>query len=809
MLNRRHLVAAAILYGANTSMGAAQEVSESLWETNGIVRTIAAALGRVYLSGDFDYVGPSTGAAVPIDAATGKLVGSFPRVVGTVTAVAPDGEGGWYIGGIFGRVGGEIRVNLAHVLADFSVSDWDPRPDSWVNAIVVGDSTVYVGGAFLNVGGQQRIRLASFDKRSGALTPWNPRAGGETYSAVDALALSGDTVYAGGSFIAMGGSSRRRVAAVDAETGTVREWNPNASNTVYALAVRGGTVYAGGSFLVIGGQERNFIAALNATTGAATPWNPNGIGDHGWVNAILLGEQTAYVGGEFQFIGGQPRPNIAELNLASGLATSWSPAANSTVIALAKSGGAIYAAGRFTTIGGQERRKLAQISTASGTVSPWNPTCAADVLAMALEGDVICAGGSFSSVGGKIRRKVAAIDEATGEVTAFDPGSNGIVRAFAVSGSTLFAGGGFTTFGGVARSRLAAVDAETGAIRDWDPAPDGTVWGLGVKGSTVYVGGDFQSIGGEARGRIAAVDVVTGAPSAWNPNANRTVRALAVGDDLLYVGGYFTSLGGEARNRIAAIDLATGAATAWDPNGSSSVVALVLAGPVIYAGGDFGSIGGATRGRIAAIDRVSGAATAWNPVADGPVTALAAKGPGVYVGGNFGTIGGLSRDCVAAIDATTGLATAWDADLSNGDSQSVSVGALAISAKVYVGGFFDRVGSSGSAYLAGLGYDSPPVSVPREERSIGAPLVASPNPFRFDTRVGFSLPEGRRVHVQVFDISGRLVRVLLHGDVPGGPQSLPWDGRGRGGEAVGPGVYFVRLEACGETETAKIVKLSP
>ena len=38
---------------------------------------------------------------------------------------------------------------------------------------------------------------------------------------------------------------------------------------MHALAVSGSTVYAGGSFTSIGGEERHGIAALDATTGLA------------------------------------------------------------------------------------------------------------------------------------------------------------------------------------------------------------------------------------------------------------------------------------------------------------------------------------------------------------------------------------------------------------------------------------------------------------------------------------------------------------------------------------------------------------
>jgi hypothetical protein len=46
---------------------------------------------------------------------------AMPRVAGTVYAVAPDGSGGWYVGGSFTHVGGTPRSNLAHVFADQSL----------------------------------------------------------------------------------------------------------------------------------------------------------------------------------------------------------------------------------------------------------------------------------------------------------------------------------------------------------------------------------------------------------------------------------------------------------------------------------------------------------------------------------------------------------------------------------------------------------------------------------------------------------------------------------------------------------------
>src|SRR5439155_26993023 len=152
----------------------------------------------------------------------------------------------------------------------------NPIADSFVRAMVLSGSVLYVGGDFTDFGvppaDSARNKVAALDIATGIPTAWNPGAN----FPVRALAVSGNTVYAGGSFSGLGGQVRSRIGSVDATTGLTTSWNPGASSDVRALVLNGSTLYAGGFFTTIGGQPRSRIAAHEATPGVRTAGHPSG-----------------------------------------------------------------------------------------------------------------------------------------------------------------------------------------------------------------------------------------------------------------------------------------------------------------------------------------------------------------------------------------------------------------------------------------------------------------------------------------------------------------------------------------------------
>ncbi len=82
-----------------------------------------------------------------------------------------------------------------------------------------------------------------------------------------------------------------------------------------------------------------------------------------------------------------------------------------------------------------------------------------------------------------------------------------------------------------------------------------------------------------------------------------------------------------------------------------------------------------------------------------------------------------------------------------------------------------------------------------------------PNPSAGPATLSFTLPRDAHARLSIHDVTGRSVRVLRDAPTSAGRIELSWDGRDETGHAVAAGVYFVRLDALGETRTAKISRL--
>lgn len=86
----------------------------------------------------------------------------------------------------------------------------------------------------------------------------------------------------------------------------------------------------------------------------------------------------------------------------------------------------------------------------------------------------------------------------------------------------------------------------------------------------------------------------------------------------------------------------------------------------------------------------------------------------------------------------------------------------------------------------------------------------TPNPFRRKTTIRYAIPTSAgatEVSVRLFDLAGRLVRVLESGTREPGVHTATWDGTDEVGYPVGGGIYFYRIDAGRFSATRRLARI--
>lgn len=109
--------------------------------------------------------------------------------------------------------------------------------------------------------------------------------------------------------------------------------------------------------------------------------------------------------------------------------------------------------------------------------------------------------------------------------------------------------------------------------------------------------------------------------------------------------------------------------------------------------------------------------------------------------------------------------------------------------------------------LAVLTVTSPVAANPEPTPAMLALAQNRPNPFRSSTSLGFSIPQAEHVRLAVYDVSGRLVRMLVDRDLPVGRHEVTWDGRDAANRKAASGVYFYKLHGAGQELRRKMILL--
>ncbi|MGH7740880.1 MAG: FlgD immunoglobulin-like domain containing protein [Candidatus Eiseniibacteriota bacterium] len=141
---------------------------------------------------------------------------------------------------------------------------------------------------------------------------------------------------------------------------------------------------------------------------------------------------------------------------------------------------------------------------------------------------------------------------------------------------------------------------------------------------------------------------------------------------------------------------------------------------------------------------------------------------------------------------TAGGATSWE------ESSAPVVPGEVITLEFIIWDSSDA-GMDGLALLDNFHWDiipqPPPVTAVGNPAPLGLHLRLSPNPSSGVATVAFSLDQPGHVVLEIFDVSGRVVRRLAAGNFSADDHQLSWDSRDDAGVRVKSGVYFARLRS--------------
>jgi hypothetical protein len=366
-----------------TSSNGAPDVSFSAQVGNpGRVMSVARqADGKVIVGGDFYLANGLPRQNLARFNLDGSLDDSWlASADGSVTSIAIQ-DTNIFVAGIFGQVGGQSRrflARLSSTATNAADSAWNPNPLFPVDTFSVAGTNLFIASSPGGVGRVFRISTTG----SGQIDPgWNP---GQFVSfnpnapqqLLHSLLATGDSLYVGGDFDAINGnpsqSSKAGLVKLSSDGAAAIDpnWGQTFNSYVQALAIDGFNLYAGGRF---------GFARLNATGASDASWIPDVAS--GYVSALALSGTNLFAGGWISTASGLSNATLVRLStVGSGtIDPTWNPDPHRadnpgpSVLGLAVANTGLFVVGDFDTIGGEARQGFAFLAVANAPLMSEGP----------------------------------------------------------------------------------------------------------------------------------------------------------------------------------------------------------------------------------------------------------------------------------------------------------------------------------------------------------------------------------------------------------------------------------------------------
>ncbi|WP_164891157.1 T9SS type A sorting domain-containing protein [Botryobacter ruber] len=695
--------------------------------------------GKVVVGGNFTTFNSVSRRGIARLNADGSLDTSFnpgTGLNGNVRAIVVQPDGKIIIAGDFNFYNGATSNMIARLHPDGTLdTSFNPGGTGFGTDIYAlalqSDNKIVVGGAFIAYKGVPRNRIVRLNADGSLDTTFDPGTGfsGDDSPYVFSIVLQPDNrMVVGGRFTSFNGTSRSRIARLNADGSLDTSFNPGTGfdSNVNSIALQpDDKIVVGGVFTSFNGTSRNRITRLNADGSLDTSFNPGTGLDNQVTSVELQPDGKVVLVGNFTSFNGTSRTRIARLNTDGSLDTSFDPGTGFTggsfsfvfTVAL-QPNGKMVVGGAFTAFNGTTSNRIARLNDNGTRDVGGTGFDDGEVYPIVIQQDgKMVMGGNFTSFNGTTRHNITrlhpdgSLDTSFGQGAGFRGGSFTYVYSLALQpDGKIVAGGRFTSYNGTSSNRIIRLNADGTPDASFNTGTgfDSIVWNVTLQpDGKILVGGIFTSYNGTACNRIARLNNDGSLDTSFDPGTGfdgGEVLAFALQpDNKILVGGGFTSFNGMARNRIARLNANGSLDTSFDPGTGFSgdpsqtlpYVFSIVRQPdgKVVAGGGFTSFNGTARNRLARLNTNGSLDATFNPGTgfNHYVISVALQANGKLVAGGFFTsFNGTNHNHIARLNADGSLDGGFSTGtgFSGGTSPYVLSVVLQPDGKLVVGGNF-------------------------------------------------------------------------------------------------------------------------
>ncbi|MEM7133771.1 MAG: SdrD B-like domain-containing protein [Chloroflexota bacterium] len=340
---------------------------------NSNVRALALQSdGKVIISGEFSHYDGTAATRIARINDDGTLDATFNTNLGVglnnyaeKIVVQPDGK--IIIGGHFTTVNGTIRNRIARLNADGTLDTaFDPNPNNVIYSLALQtDDKIIISGQFTQVDGTNSTRIARLNSDGTYDTGFVVGTGLNNYAEVILVQDDGKIIL-GGHFSSYDGTTRNRIARLNADGTLDAAFDPNANNAVWSAALQtDGKIIISGQFSQVDGTNSSLIARLNSD-GTYDAGFSVGTGLNNYAEVIVpQSDGKILFGGHFSQYNGATAVRLARINTDGSLDTTFSTGgagANGQSYGMAlQPDGKVIIGGTFSSINGTNINRIARL----------------------------------------------------------------------------------------------------------------------------------------------------------------------------------------------------------------------------------------------------------------------------------------------------------------------------------------------------------------------------------------------------------------------------------------------------------------